>query len=499
MRLAPLLAQSPRAYDLWQASHALASKPRQPRPSLDPVIIALVQTGIGTSETLASCAREGIEAEVISDPADLATLELHDNVWLLPIFPGDTLSDGAGDVYRTAAVEADAATRIIYGDDDLVDSSGKKIKPHLKPDWNSELFRHFDYLTGAASVRINTLDHLCRYGPDWPAALIREALDASRGEGGSPTHLRHVLHHRRARPGPKLPLPRVEHSRPESSLPKVTVIVPTRNQRALLSVCIDGLRNTRYRGELEVIVVDNGSDEPSTLEYLATLDKGFATLLRDDGPFNFAALNNRAVEVATGDLLCFLNNDIEVIDPDWLMPLVAQAVRERVGAVGARLLYPNTRIQHAGVVIGIGGAAAHAHRSLTTDEEGYFHRHSLPQFVSAVTAACLVVQRNRFKAVAGFDAERFPVSFNDVDLCLRLADRGWRTVYEPRATLIHHESVSRGFDRKGEGAARQARETAALQERWRTKLAISADSPEVIDPYHHPGLSPLSERFVLRL
>ncbi|MEL6416758.1 MAG: glycosyltransferase, partial [Pseudomonadota bacterium] len=190
---------------------------------------------------------------------------------------------------------------------------------------------------------------------------------------------------------------------------------------------------------------------------------------------------------------------IEITQPDWLSILAHQAMREDVGAVGARLLYPTGLIQHAGVVTGIGGAAAHAHRGLHPDEEGYFHRHRLPQFASAVTAACMVISREKFDAVGGFDAERFAVSFNDVDLCLRLREKGWHTVYEPRATLVHHESVSRGFDRDPAGAARQARETRALQERWHTGFASSEEKPKSADPYHHPGLSPLSERFALRL
>ncbi|PKP62855.1 MAG: glycosyl transferase, partial [Alphaproteobacteria bacterium HGW-Alphaproteobacteria-9] len=203
--------------------------------------------------------------------------------------------------------------------------------------------------------------------------------------------------------------------------------------------------------------------------------------------------NNRAVQQASGALLCFLNNDIEIEETGWLVAMARQAVRPDVGAVGAQLLYPDGRIQHAGVVIGIGGAAAHAHRLLKPDEEGYFHRHALPQFVSAVTAACMVVDRTKFDAVGGFDAERFAVSFNDVDLCLRLGARGWRSLYEPRARLVHHESVSRGLDRDKTGAARQAREAAFLNDLWNTRLATQGATP---DPFHHPHLSRLSEHFV---
>jgi GT2 family glycosyltransferase len=282
-------------------------------------------------------------------------------------------------------------------------------------------------------------------------------------------------------------------------LPDLSVIVPTRNRHDLLRVCLDGLQRTEYPGRLEVIVIDNGSNEPATLEYLAQLDTDFARVIRDDGPFNFASLNNRAVESCSSGLLCFLNNDIEIRHTDWLSIMAHQAMHDEVGAVGAQLLYPDGLIQHAGVVIGIGGAAAHAHRTLHPQAEGYFQRHRLPQFVCAVTAACMVMRRDRFEAVKGFDEERFAVSFNDVDLCLRLRDKGWEILYEPRASLVHHESVSRGLDHDPQRAARQAREVRALQQLWHTGDRHPDKGHSSSDPFHHPGLSPLSEHFVLRV
>ena len=258
----------------------------------------------------------------------------------------------------------------------------------------------------------------------------------------------------------------------------------------LLQTCLNGIAATGYP-DIEVIVVDNDSDDPQTLDFLAGLDPARHRVLRHEGAFNYSAINNRAVGEAQGRLLCLLNNDIEVIEPNWLTTMATQALREDVGAVGARLLYPDGRIQHAGVVIGMGNAAGHAHRLLHPDEEGYFHRHALPQFASAVTAACLVVVRDRFLAVGGLDERNFSVAFNDVDLCMRLNQRGWQSLYEPRATLIHHESVSRGLDGDSVGAARFAGELAALQRLWRTA--------EVVDPFHHPQLSRASERFVVRL
>ncbi|QIK78091.1 glycosyltransferase family 2 protein [Sphingomonas piscis] len=268
----------------------------------------------------------------------------------------------------------------------------------------------------------------------------------------------------------------------------MTVIIPTRNGCDLLRLCVEGLRSTDYPN-VRLIVVDNGSDDPSTLRYLEELERGGASVLRMPGPFNYSSLNNRAVEQASTELLCFLNNDVEMIDGDWLSLLAAHAVQSDVGAVGARLLYPDRSVQHAGVVLGVGGGAGHAHRLVPEGEEGYFSRHLLPQEVTAVTAACLVVERSKFLKVGGFDEDLFPVAFNDVDLCLKLNAAGWGSVYEPRASLIHHESKSRGKDSARRNRVRFASELLALKRKWKTDQRR--------DPFHHPHLSPFTEQFLI--
>jgi GT2 family glycosyltransferase len=403
--------------------------------------------------------------------------------WLMPLVAGDVVAPGAIAAYRAATAMAGEA-KIIYADDDLLDAKGARCAPHFKPVWNPELQRHFDHLTGACIVRASAAELVESNGIDWAGRLVLRAL---RGAGAAPVRLPYVLHHRRSRPAPQIP---VAFDGGTSPLPRVSVIVPTRNRLDLLQVCIQGLARTDYP-DLEVIVVDNGSDDPATLDYLDNLDPARHRVLRDAGPFNYSRLNNYAAREATGELLCLLNNDIEMLSSEWLAIMVRQALRPEVGAVGAQLLYPNGRIQHAGVVLGICGGAAHAHRLLHPDAEGYFYRHALPQFVSAVTAACLVVRRTSFDAVGGLDEEKFAVAFNDVDLCMRLNAKGWQSFYEPRAKLIHHESVSRGKDRDPVGAARMARELAALHEAWHTD--------RYVDPYHHPQLNRFAERFVVRI
>lgn len=410
-----------------------------------------------------------------------AAIEWDESPWIMPITAGDVLESGAIGKYEAALTQSPAT--LAYADDDLIDGKGQRSKPHFKPDWNGELFCHYDYVSGAAIMRAGRNDlQLVLGSHDWPRALAETAAREA-----VPVHVREVLHHRRGRPQPHWP---ARPAIPAADLPPVSVIVPTRNRADLLQTCLGGLNATNYP-DLEVIVVDNDSDDPAALAYLNSLDPARFRVLRHKGPFNFSAINNRAARTARGQVLCLLNNDIEMLEPDWLAVMVQQSLRDEVGAVGAQLLYPDGRIQHAGVVLGVVGGAAHAHRFLEPDAEGYFWRHRLPQYVSAVTAACLVVRRDRFVAVGGFDEESFAVAFNDVDLCLRLNQKGWQSFYEPRAQLVHHESVSRGFDRDRIAAQRFAGELSALRRNW--------DTEAIVDPFHHPYLSPYSERFVVNL
>jgi GT2 family glycosyltransferase len=485
-RFASVIAASPRAYRLWLLNEPALDSVEPSGPKL---LIALVSEGRGQEETLRSLEGQGatvfaLDTSSLAEP--LAAAEYIDwsaSPWIMPIIAGDVVARGAIAAYRAAMATAGEA-RIIYGDDDLLDATGGRCSPHFKPVWNPELHHHFDYLTGSCIVRATEAELAESTGTDWAKRLVGKVLNEA---GTAPIRLPYVLHHRRSRPVPQIPATLEGGT---STLPRVSVIVPTRNRLDLLQVCMEGLARTDYP-DLEVIVVDNGSDDYATLAYLANLDNARYRVLRDPGPFNYSRLNNNAAREATGELLCLLNNDIEMLSSDWLAIMARQAMRPEVGAVGAQLLYPNRRIQHAGVVLGICGGAAHAHRLLLPSSEGYFHRHSLPQFVSAVTAACLVVRRSSFEAIGGLDEDNFAVAFNDVDLCMKLNARGWQSFYEPRAKLIHHESVSRGRDRDPVGAARMARELAALHEAWHTDKDV--------DPYHHPQLNRFSEHFVVKI
>ncbi len=510
-QLSALIGSCSKAYALWIARQEQRHWPlTEPSSSTAPFIIAIDArlAPEQLTQTLSSIELAGIPETIIvlcnvatkplagSYPADLPLrwaeglidvyheMKRAEGAWLLMLKSGDQLAPGALQVFAKATR---AGSSICYADDDLIDRNGRRHTPHFKPDWNAELFQYHDYISGSSVVRLDPalLRALAVLEcPDWIEDLTSAALDLAEK---APTHVPHILMHRLSRPQPVPP----EMARPVlEDHPTVTVIIPTRNHLELLRVCLEGLERTDY-SRIEVIIIDNGSDDPATIEFMNGLDPAHVRVLRQPGPFNYASLNNSAVALAQSEYLCFLNNDVSMIGRDWLLFLIAQARRSDVGAVGARLLYPDGTIQHAGVVLGVGGGAGHAHRAEDPTEPGYFQRAALPQFVSAVTGACLVVARNKFLAVGGFDAEFFPVAFNDVDLCLKLNKRGWQSLYEPRAELVHHESKSRGSDLAGDKKLRFAGELARLKRRWLTDTQI--------DPYHHPALSRFSENFVIGL
>lgn len=489
-QFAPLLNQSPKAYEFWTLLQDARAVRQAPLATAKIIALVFVDDRNGLPEpTKQDFTKAGIVALPIASPggSNLSQLieqaDFHEAQWLMPVRAGDLVAAEVTASYLSMIAQVEASCTVIYADDDNLDQQGRRTQPHFKPDWNSELQSHHDILTGACIVRANAADLVAAAEhPDWDKALVASAV-----ERGSVVHIPAVLHHRRSRP----PAPaQVKPLKTADALPMVSVIIPTRNRADLLHTCITGLRATRYP-DIEIIIANNDSDDPETIAYLQELSAEGVTILDQPGPFNYSTINNNGVAAARGELLCLLNNDIEVLSPDWLAVMATQALRPEVGAVGAQLLYPDGRIQHAGVVIGVGNAAGHAHRFLRPEAEGYFRRHALPQYVAAVTAACLVVRKDRFLAVGGLDEKNFAVAFNDVDLCLRLNQRGWQSFYEPRAVLVHHESVSRGHDTDPVGAARFAGELAALQRIWRTN--------EIVDPYHHPMLSRASEQFALDL
>lgn len=392
---------------------------------------------------------------------------------------------------------------LVYSDEDKLDEAGRRYAPAFKPTWDPELLRSCNYvghLMALKTARVRALGGL-RPGLDGAQDLDLLLRYAERLRPDQVRRAPFVLYHWRALPGseaavagvkpyagaavrravqehlerlgvaatveahPDAPTwTRVRYAVP-SPAPLASIVICTRDRGDLLRRCIDSLARTTYTSR-ELIVVDNGSQEPATLAYLLELElKGLARVLRRPGEFNFSALNNDGAAQAEGDVLVLLNNDTEVVSPDWLTELVAHAVRPEVGAVGPRLLYPDGTIQHAGVVLGLGTMAGHMFCHLPADTDAAGGRARATGSWSGLTAACVAMRKEVWDAVGGLDPG-YPVAFGDIDLCLRIRERGWWLVHTPFVRLVHHESASRGKDDTWAKQRRFAAEVARLQARW---------------------------------
>jgi len=278
-------------------------------------------------------------------------------------------------------------------------------------------------------------------------------------------------------------------SPPLLDYPLVSILIPTRDRVELLDACVASLARTTYPA-FEVIIVDNDSGEPTTLKWLQAFENGLDhRVIHHPGRFNYSAVNNQAADAARGELLCLLNNDTEVIEPGWLTEMVRWIGQPDVGVVGARLLYDDDTVQHAGVVLGLGGFAGHGHHRLERGEFGYFSRLTIAHEVGAVTGACLLTRRASWDALGGLD-ERLEVAFNDIDYCLRVRhELGQRIIWTPHAELYHHESVSRGAEDDPVKIARFNSEVDLVLERWGSALAA--------DPAYSPNLTLEGDSFTL--
>lgn len=392
---------------------------------------------------------------------------------------------------------------VIYSDEDKIDEAGKRSSPYFKSDWNEFLFRSQNMICHLGVYRSDLVKEVGGFrigfegAQDYDLALrCIERLDRHQI-----AHIPRVLYHWRIHAGSTamavdekpyaalagvkalnehlqrkgnigstelLPMGmyRVHYTGPVTA-PLVTLIIPTRNAYALVKQCIDSIQDLTTYSQYEIILIDNGSDDPVSLEYFAQLDQQEnIRVMRDDGPFNYSALNNRAVRAARGELIGLVNNDIEVITPEWLIEMVSIALQPNVGAVGARLWYPDDRLQHGGVVVGVGGVAGHSHKYLPKGDYGYFCRAALTQEFSAVTAACLIIKKSIFEQVGGLDEENLKIAFNDVDFCLRVQEAGYLNVWTPFAELYHHESATRGLEDTPEKKERFSNEVVYVQSRW---------------------------------
>jgi GT2 family glycosyltransferase len=418
---------------------------------------------------------------------------------------GDRLPD-----YALAAIAEQLAEApdlaVIYSDEDAIGPDGTHRDPIFKPDWSPILQQRTRYVGRLAVIRASNLEPsgaegLERLVRDEGAALDRVLQSVAPAVVG---HLRRVLYHRRAQAARRREQLEERHevlaSPPPSERvgsasqgdaaewPMVGIVIATRDRADLVAECVRGLTERTDYPRCEIVIVDNGSTAPDALALLRDLksDARFKVLERP-GRFNFSALSNDGARTIQAPLLVFLNNDIVVLESGWLKTMVRFAVLPQIGVVGARLLFPDGLVQHAGVVLGFGGIAGHPYRRMPADHPGYCNRLTTPHEISAVTAACIAVARHKFEAVGGFDAENLPVDLNDMDFCLRISERGWTNLWTPDAVLIHLQSASRGIDPDPFVLYRQER--TYFVRRWAEKIRD--------DPYFHPALSLFSHEVAL--
>ncbi len=426
------------------------------------------------------------------------------------------------------AVELDAHpdAKFLYTDEDKIDGEDRRFDPYFKPDWNPDLLYGQNYTSHLSIFASSLLRELEGFragyegSQDWDLTLrASERIPAS-----AIRHIPKVLYHWRAVPGStalqlaeksypveaarraladhflrrgetvelitvpgdhwriKYPLPAVA--------PRVTLIVPTRNALKFVRQAVESILTKTDYPNYEILIVDNNSDDPETLDYFAAVARDEAArvrILRHEAPFNYSAINNAAVAHADGEIIGLLNNDVEAINRDWLTEMVSQALRPGIGAVGAMLYYPLNTVQHAGVILGLGGVAGHPFKEFPRGDQGQKNRLRLVQNYSAVTAACLVIRKDRYLEVGGLNERDLPIAFNDVDLCCKLVAAGYRNLWTPYAEFYHHESATRGIEDTPEKKARFQSEIDYMMTTWGEFL--------LNDPAYNPNLTLVGEDF----
>ena len=417
---------------------------------------------------------------------------------------------------------------LIYSDEDKITEEGFRCGAYFKPDFNHELLLAQNYICHLSTFRTALLKKIGGFAKgvdgsqDWD--LILRVVEQTKPE--NIRHIPHILYHWRqvvgstaqstaykpyvleaqkktvsrhleriGQPAKIKILKDISHVRAifpiPSPEPKVSMIIPTKDAVHLVKQAIDSIIERTSYQNYEIIILDNGSNKAATLKYFDLIQKKYSNIkvVRDDGPFSYSRINNHAFKFCTGDYIALINNDIEVVSRDWLREMVSHASRPGVGAVGARLYWPNNLLQHGGVILGIGGVAGHAHKGALKTNPGYWNAIVLTHELSSVTAACMLVPRKVYEQLGGLDEVNLPVSFNDVDFCLRIREAGLKVIYAPYAKLYHHESASRGYEDTPEKVARAEKEIGYMHKRWGHILRN--------DPYYNPNLTLLTEDYQL--
>lgn len=417
--------------------------------------------------------------------------------------------------FALAAVALESANAdVLYTDEDKIDAEGEHYGPHFKPRWNPELLLGQNYISHLSVIRRSVIDQVGGMRSGFDGSQDHDLLLRVTG-ATTADRIRHipiVAYHWRAIEGSTALAPGEKTYTEDASIralrdfldsdwsvdkaagatayqcipplpetPLVSIIIPTRDHLDLVVQCVESLAETSYPA-IEILIVDNDSAEPETLEWFANFDNGDTQrVIPAPGPFNYSKINNIGAAAAKGDLLLLLNNDTEVIHPDWLSVMVAWILQDNVGAVGAKLLYPSGDIQHAGVLLGLGGFAGHGHIREPRYATGYFNRLVISHEVGAATAACLLTRRSTWEELGGLE-EDLAVAFNDVDYCIRVRHvANQRIIWTPDATLYHHESVSRGYEDDPVKLARFNKERTYALKRWSDVLSE--------DPAYSPNLT----------
>lgn len=431
--------------------------------------------------------------------------------------------------YVVARLQYEPEALVIYSDEDKFCEDGSRVDAHYKSDWNPDLFFSHNYIGRLCVIRRSILK--CT-GTIFPAQessvgyeILLKCLPYLRDE--QIIHIPQLLYHERIAPqasseasncarrttdsclkalqeyfaengfqknrvekGASLNTYRVRWPIPANA-PLVSLLIPTRDRRELIETAVSSILHKSDYKNFELIILDNDSSDSETLDYFDKIQRHDprVRVLSCTGPFDYSAINNYGVSQANGEILGFINNDIEVISCDWLDEMVSHALRPDIGCVGAKLYYSNNTLQHCGVIVGLGGVAGHSHKHLPKDKSGYFSRANIVQNLSGVTAACMLVRKSVFEEVGGFDDKYLKIAFNDVDFCLKVRNAGYRNLWSPYAELYHHESLSRGYEDTVEKKQRFDSEKAVMRHRWGGKL--------LQDPYYNLNLTIYSEDFAV--
>ena len=431
-------------------------------------------------------------------------------------------------LYEMAArLEKDGGIDVFYTDEDKVTTDlSEHFQPHLKPDFNLDLLRSNNYICHFFVVRREIAERIGGFRPEFNGAQDYDFIFRCTEQAEKIVHIPRILYHWRVHSASTADNPaskmyayeagkraiegNLERSGvrgvvslrqdygfydvhyPVEGEPLVSILIPNKDQKETLMRCIHSVLETSTWKNLEILIIENNSEQEETFACYRELEKDprIRILTYPGKTFNYSAINNFGVQQAKGEYLLFLNNDIEVITPDWIEQMLGNCQRPEVGIVGAKLYYPDNTIQHAGIIIGIGGIAGHAFLGLARAKSGYLHKASLQMDYSAVTAACMMMKAEAFRKAGGFE-EKLTVAFNDVDLCLRTVEQGWLVVYDPHVEMYHYESKSRGAEDSEEKLRRFQQEIEFMRTRW---IRLLKDG----DPNYNPNLTLSKWNYSLR-